>query len=1091
MEAVAAVGVAAAAVQFLDYSVKTLTLCKEIRDSPSGSTKANGELTTSINKLTAMQKDLRKNSNATSSTYRQLIRTVQECAAVSTELLQLLEHIRDQSRKSAGVVRAAWQAMKKRKTIERLQERLGDCQTKYHLALTTDMRDEVLRLLEDQGKSTKSIHDLITKRFDFTRDQIQALDENVTQLSDAAQKQLSALGNRQQQASAGLRRGQHDLNRNIDSQFSKLSTSSTQQDLLDSLYFPEMFARQESMKRNSPGTYEWVFGTEDREELGGRIKRWLRETHGPPVFWISGKPGSGKSSLMAFIMSDERTFECLETWAGNRVPYIFSFFFWKPGVKLQKTLIGFMRSLVWQICKAKSSIIDHLVSQDTTLLYSPWSEAKLAKILRLALLACRNDPLMFVIDGLDECEDNHNDLLGELQVLNINPHTKVCVSSRPDQSFCQRLEALPSVRLQDLNYGDVLEYAYSKLGKGDTRTKRLAERVALKAEGVFLWAVLVCDSLCSGLMAQDDDETLLQRLYAYPQGLDDLFDSMFANLEEVHYNSLAFYFYAAQQSDFSVALAVASQPTQPIESLEQFGAMCEREATRITQQSKGLLHISARYPDRRVCNCAWSLKDVRTGSTSLPPLQSTAVRLAKEHLRLNIAFVHRSAHDYVFGDNNADSPVWLQPVHRDETIRKVLKGALWLAQYGPILHVHAGRLRTINSFDLMLRSVDPADVLEAEQKWLCKDLERYFHSIDSWTSAMKDYDQVSQHMNRSSEDDGSDPQDSQLPLRRFWQDMIMVYPDFVASRSCHLWDRDDTYLNVAAILNSWYPRRSLYRPDMYSAIFSVATEFLRRGLPYKQVTLLETQRRHYSVMSQPRRSEDGGELISWKSLSTCHEAFYVLQMTFTATLIARNDTSHRSDHMETGSIPLDQLLDCVSSMEIGILEFYCALVQGWQLFYAVPRYVQKDPLPLQLSIPMLYKYPPTSRYLNYVAKKRLLSCRTELRLQLSCFSRKGPNRLRAAEFRPIPVAPIASYCLSLATTRALLMFIDVDYRNSDGTTFVGSVADISGCIELVMGDIWDDVGKQLTAWDQLYLRTCVKFYFPYFWETRAPGVEAC
>lgn len=134
MEAVAAVGVAAAAVQFLDYSVKTLTLCKEIRDSPSGSTKANEELTTSINKLAAMQKDLRKNSNATSSTYRQLIRTVQECAAVSTELLQLLEHIRDQSRKSAGGMRAAWQAMKKRKTIERLQDRLADCQTKSHLA---------------------------------------------------------------------------------------------------------------------------------------------------------------------------------------------------------------------------------------------------------------------------------------------------------------------------------------------------------------------------------------------------------------------------------------------------------------------------------------------------------------------------------------------------------------------------------------------------------------------------------------------------------------------------------------------------------------------------------------------------------------------------------------------------------------------------------------------------------------------------------------------------------------------------------------------------------------------------------------------
>jgi hypothetical protein len=58
MEAVAAVGVAAAAVQFLDFSIKTLALCKEIRDSSTGSTKTNDELTKSIKKLTAMQTDL-------------------------------------------------------------------------------------------------------------------------------------------------------------------------------------------------------------------------------------------------------------------------------------------------------------------------------------------------------------------------------------------------------------------------------------------------------------------------------------------------------------------------------------------------------------------------------------------------------------------------------------------------------------------------------------------------------------------------------------------------------------------------------------------------------------------------------------------------------------------------------------------------------------------------------------------------------------------------------------------------------------------------------------------------------------------------
>ena len=47
MEAVAAIGVAAAAVQFLDFSTKTLALCKQIRESSTGSTETNAQLTKS------------------------------------------------------------------------------------------------------------------------------------------------------------------------------------------------------------------------------------------------------------------------------------------------------------------------------------------------------------------------------------------------------------------------------------------------------------------------------------------------------------------------------------------------------------------------------------------------------------------------------------------------------------------------------------------------------------------------------------------------------------------------------------------------------------------------------------------------------------------------------------------------------------------------------------------------------------------------------------------------------------------------------------------------------------------------------------
>ena len=50
------------------------------------------------------------------------------------------------------------------------------------------------------------------------------------------------------------------------------------------------------------------------------------------------------------------------------------------------------------------------------------------------------------------------------------------------------------------------------------------------------------------------------------------------------------------------------------------------------------------------------------------------------------------------------------------------------------------------------------------------------------------------------------------------------------------------------------------------------------------------------------------------------------------------------------------------------------------------------------------------------------------------------------------------------------------------TRFVGSWTDRSSYIEMVMTELWNDPDDQLTAWQQLYLRACVKSYFARFWK---------
>jgi hypothetical protein len=53
--------------------------------------------------------------------------------------------------------------------------------------------------------------------------------------------------------------------------------------------------------------------------MRGKFARWLRSNE--PLFWISGKAGSGKSSLMSLIKDDSRTNRALSTWAEGQKVY--------------------------------------------------------------------------------------------------------------------------------------------------------------------------------------------------------------------------------------------------------------------------------------------------------------------------------------------------------------------------------------------------------------------------------------------------------------------------------------------------------------------------------------------------------------------------------------------------------------------------------------------------------------------------------------------------------------------------------------------------------------------------------------------------
>ena len=125
-------------------------------------------------------------------------------------------------------------------------------------------------------------------------------------------------------------------------------------ELTQSLFYPELTSRQEQTEENFDGiedSYDWIFD-EPRSSTKGAptwadFPQWLKS--GDKVYWISGKAGAGKLTLMNRVCNHEQTRRLLEEWSKGQQLLIPTHFFWNTGIHNQKTIEGLLRSLNYQM----------------------------------------------------------------------------------------------------------------------------------------------------------------------------------------------------------------------------------------------------------------------------------------------------------------------------------------------------------------------------------------------------------------------------------------------------------------------------------------------------------------------------------------------------------------------------------------------------------------------------------------------------------------------------------------------------------------------------------------------------------------------
>lgn len=334
----------------------------------------------------------------------------------------------------------------------------------------------------------------------------------------------------------------------------------TSNKILASLLFPQIGQRQDAVPDAYTDTYTWIFDPEVTT-----FRNWLED---PPaasphnVFWINGKAGSGKSTLIKFIEGHPMTQGALEKWAGGDRLVLASFYFWNAGTQLQRSQEGLLQTLLFQILRSCPEVVPKVCPKrwqgDAFFHEHPpqWKRMELLEAIDSALLevqATAQTRFCFFIDGLDEFEDRDKDpysLIPTVRRLSSCPAVKVCLSSRPWRVFQDEFRELGNqqIALHDLTQSDIQNFIYGMLVEDDRFQRRLTEEsniekivqgIEWRADGVFLWVFLTVRSLLRGLSAGDDIAKLEERLSLLPSDLKQYFTQMLAGIDEAYQTEAA------------------------------------------------------------------------------------------------------------------------------------------------------------------------------------------------------------------------------------------------------------------------------------------------------------------------------------------------------------------------------------------------------------------------------------------------------------------------------------------------------------------------------------------------------------------------
>ncbi|KAL1603645.1 hypothetical protein SLS60_005233 [Paraconiothyrium brasiliense] len=544
MDPLAGLSLACNIMQVIQFSAETLAVFKRMKDGVS----LDAYVETNRQSLvTAMEK--LKSTLSTPSVLNgvprdaSLLQVCNEIVTVSDALhKQVQKSWPDRGASKARMLRksVAYQ-LKYKSATEKLTQQLDRLQNRMESEILISLRQA---LIQDQSEMCGRFQNLDNDLRNF-HDNLIAGQTHLEGLVDRQSGQIKkAIRDESQKTRERIIQSAQETRDFIDTTESERISDTAYQQFLESFRFPGMNARRNAIEISHPDTFQWIFKEPEKTKQSDNkapkwssFPAWLRG--GTGTYWISGKAGAGKSTLMKYLLGVKTTRDILSENSSDTM--IISAFIWSLGTSMQKSLVGVLCTLLYEVFALNRDICRQMMREKQSDFHlkretSDWSLQELELLFSSVVRKCPC-PVSVFIDGLDEIDRTKptemTSLMRWLENISALRTVQVCVSSRPEPIFENRLRQYSHLRVQDLTAKDIEHYVTDRVRSLEFNfdvpaqdIQDLVESIVSRAEGVFLWAHLVVEHIRTDTENFSSWETLYQRVEELPSGLHQMYKAM-------------------------------------------------------------------------------------------------------------------------------------------------------------------------------------------------------------------------------------------------------------------------------------------------------------------------------------------------------------------------------------------------------------------------------------------------------------------------------------------------------------------------------------------------------------------------------------